>query len=412
MKTTRPIIITFLLFIIVPISLISADPYFYKATTKSGDGIYSLLRRYHLDTDACNIELFREINGLSKKQTLAANKEYQLPIKIYSYNGTSIRSSIGVDDWEKAVSIKDYNDLIFKNKVRQTRYTDSKILWVPLAFIECKYSNKNTDQIASTPSKADKAQPTKSSTSSYRQEPLFGKKHENVTVIDKKLKNKVYYLVSGHGGPDPGAQCTECPNTLCEDEYAYDVILRLARNLMQHGAIVHIIIKDKNDGIREGEHLKCDTDEVCMDNLKLPAKQQKRLVQRAAAINSLAKIHKRKGHTDQTAVMIHVDSNIKTSQRIDTYFMYGKGSKKGKKMAHNIQKTFKKKYDKYQKGRGYKGHVSQRGWYMLNYTSPPAVYIELGNIKNKEDQKRITFDSNRQLLANWIFEGLTDIPKR
>ena len=36
-----------------------------------------------------------------------------------------------------------------------------------------------------------------------------------------------------------------------EDEYAYDVALRLARNLMQEGAEVRIIIQDAKDGIRE-----------------------------------------------------------------------------------------------------------------------------------------------------------------
>ena len=39
---------------------------------------------------------------------------------------------------------------------------------------------------------------------------------------------------------------------LHEDEYAYDIILRLARELLSRGAKVHIIIQDKKDGIRDG----------------------------------------------------------------------------------------------------------------------------------------------------------------
>ena len=35
------------------------------------------------------------------------------------------------------------------------------------------------------------------------------------------------------------------------------------------------------------------------------------------------------------------------------------------------------------------------------------VYIELGNIKNKKDQKRILNYENREALANWICDGLS-----
>ena len=72
----------------------------------------------------------------------------------------------------------------------------------------------------------------------------------------------------------------------------------------------------------------------------------------------------------------------------------------------NIHNTIKSKYQKYQKGRGYKGSVSSRGLYLLNYTHPPTVFIELANIQNPADQKRILLKSNRQALANWLFEGL------
>ncbi len=34
------------------------------------------------------------------------------------------------------------------------------------------------------------------------------------------------------------------------------------------------------------------------------------------------------------------------------------------------------------------------------------VYIELGNIKNKKDQKRILNYENRDALSNWIHHGL------
>jgi|BioPla2DNA2_1021312.scaffolds.fasta_scaffold16281_4 hypothetical protein len=85
-----------------------------------------------------------------------------------------------------------------------------------------------------------------------RKEPLFGAEHETVKLIDDRLKGAVFYLVSGHGGPDPGAIGHYGEQDLYEDEYAYDITLRLARRLMEHHATVHLIVQDTTHGIRSG----------------------------------------------------------------------------------------------------------------------------------------------------------------
>ncbi|MEM7478354.1 MAG: hypothetical protein AAF483_25510, partial [Planctomycetota bacterium] len=54
------------------------------------------------------------------------------------------------------------------------------------------------------------------------------------------------------------------------------------------------------------------------------------------------------------------------------------------------------------------GHLDKRSLYILMNTLPPATLIELANIKNKSDHRRILLSENRQALANWIFEGLYD----
>ena len=80
-------------------------------------------------------------------------------------------------------------------------------------------------------------------------EPLFGKELASYKVTSSELKGACFYLVSGHGGPDPGAIGRIGKIELHEDEYAYDIVLRLARNLMTKGAKVHIIIQDAKDGM-------------------------------------------------------------------------------------------------------------------------------------------------------------------
>ncbi len=391
---------------------IDAEPYYLKVKAKKGDGILSLLRRYDLNHQTCNLEKFYALNALNKGDELLKGKEYYLPIKIFTYNGKSIRSTISIDDYKKAVRIKSYNEKIKKKNLRKTDYTKSKILWVPVHEIECYTSptpppSPSGTQAASGAKIANPVKNTTKKKSKHLYVPLFGDKYKDVPIISDRLKGKVYYLVSGHGGPDPGARCTkECSNTLCEDEYAYDVTLRLARNLMQHGATAHVIIKDKNDGIRDAAYLDCDKDEVCMDNQKIPVNQKKRLAQRANAINDLYKMYKKRGVKEQKAIMVHVDSRS-VEKRQDVFFYYYKHSSRSKNLAANCHKIFKQKYEKYRKGRGYHGFIKDRGLYMLKNTLPPAVFVELANIRNKNDQQRIIQDDNRQLLANWLYEGMT-----
>lgn len=231
---------------------------------------------------------------------------------------------------------------------------------------------------------------------------MFGPKYEKVTIADNQLSGAVYYLQSGHGGPDPGAVGKLNNHILCEDEYAYDVTLRLARNLIEHGATVYMITRDPNDGIRDESYLKPDKDEVCYPNLKIPAKQISRLHQRKEAVNNLYMKHK---GSFQRQVVIHVDSRSR-GENIDVFFYCDQRSNTGKKLASNLMETFDSKYRQHQPGRGYNGSISDRNLYVIKYSYPPAVFIELGNINHVRDQKRFIINDNRQALANWLCDGL------
>jgi N-acetylmuramoyl-L-alanine amidase len=244
-----------------------------------------------------------------------------------------------------------------------------------------------------------KASVSASETTTYD---IFGPGYKNVSRRDNQLAGAVYYLVSGHGGPDPGAIGHFGNHMLCEDEYAYDVTLRLARRLLEHGAQVYIIVRDKNDGIRDESILKPDSDELCYPDLPIPRSQLARLRQRKDVVNELYVKNKNKV---QRLVEIHIDSRSK-GQNIDVFFYYHNGSSTGKKLAVNLHQTFKEKYNYHQPSRGYRGTVSDRNLYMLKYSYPPAVFIELGNINHRRDQQRFMITDNRQAIANWLAEGL------
>lgn len=117
-------------------------------------------------------------------------------------------------------------------------------------------------------------------------EALFGKEYATYQITSNELSGACFYLVSGHGGPDPGAIGIYQGRQLHEDEYAYDIILRLARELLSRGAKVHIIIQDKKDGIRDGHVLANSKRETCMGD-PIPLNQVARLKQRCDWVNKL-----------------------------------------------------------------------------------------------------------------------------
>ena len=235
-------------------------------------------------------------------------------------------------------------------------------------------------------------------------QPLFGKALANYKVTSSELRGACFYLVSGHGGPDPGAIGRMGSRRLHEDEYAYDIMLRLARALLTKGAKVHSIIQDAKDGIRDQRFLDNSKRETCMGDA-IPFNQVARLEQRAAKINALSRKDKEKY---KRAIFIHVDSRSR-HQRADVFFYHKPRSADGKRLARTMRSTFAEKYKRHQPGRGFSGTVESRDLYVLRHTVPTSVFVELGNIQNSFDQRRIILSNNRQALANWLCEGfITD----
>ena len=261
-------------------------------------------------------------------------------------------------------------------------------------------AKNTTSEGAGTKQPSSKAKSTKIGTTIN--EPLFGKQLANVKVTSNRLAGACFYVVSGHGGPDPGAIGKVGRYELHEDEYAYDIALRLARNLMQEGAEVHIIIQDAKDGIRDDSYLSNSKRETCMGDA-IPLNQVQRLQQRCDKINALYR-KDRKNHSYCRAIFIHIDSRSKGKQT-NVFFYYSNKKGDSKRLANNMKDTFESKYDKHQPNRGFSGTVSGRNLYVLSHTTPASVFVELGNIQNTFDQRRLVINSNRQALAKWLMEG-------
>ena len=375
------------------------EPYFHTVEAKPGDAIFIILNRFDLDEPQCNIDKFLELNRMKLTDPLLAGKEYKLPVMIYTYNGKSIRTTLGISDLEKAKRIANYNRVVLNRTLRKTDYESSKILWVPYHELNCTDAITNAEGSKTT-------EVIKSTTTAGEHVALFGPEYGKLTPKSDKLKGKVYYISAGHGGPDPGAIAKMGSRNICEDEYAYDVSLRLAKNLMENGAKVHVVVQDGNDGIRNDDLLECDQDEKTMGIETMPINQLARLKQRTDAINKLYTRYAKNGIKEQYMVCIHVDSRS-SHHRQDVFFYYYENSKSGKKLATTVQNVFAEKYARYRPGGEYEGTVSCRNLYELRVPLPTTLYVELANIRNESDRKRLLPSTNRQALANWLYDGLT-----
>ena len=170
-----------------------------------------------------------------------------------------------------------------------------------------------------------------------------------------------------------------------------------------------MIVQDKDDGIRDDPILPMDKDEVHFPDHEIPVNQRIRLKQRVTQINDLYVKHKGQY---QRMLAIHIDSRSR-GENIDVFFYHHAHSENGKKLASHIHYTFTWKYKKHQPNRSYHGSVKSRsGLYVIKYSYPPTVFIELGNIKNEKDQKRFVLPDNRQALANWICHGILEDRER
>jgi len=446
-------------FLVITIIYLANSPLlafnYVNVTIKNGEGMYQIFRKYNIPANSCNINQFKQINKISNLNLLLVGKSYQLPIALVPFNGKSVTTSVKGVNKEVVTRIINYNKFAYSNRLRKVPYVQSKFVWVlhhemgcskpssgsnskPAAvLVKTKITSKETagksnypssgnSSIKETNTKPDRTSAIKtesgievpeanfsagntSATAGLRTRtvPIFGSDFKEIRIQDEVLKNKVYYLVSGHGGPDPGTMYRGQNMTLCEDEYAYDVTLRLARKLMEHSATVYMIVQDPNDGIRNEMYLPIDKDEKCITGYPLVLNQRLRLTQTTDAVNDLYRIHRKKGAADQEqlAVHIHVDSQHKDLRK-DVYFYYQEENKTSEAIAKRIQKTLDNKY-KDLAGRSYNGTVSTRNLFVMRNTIPSTIFMELGNIQNTLDHKRLLISSNRQALAEWLFDGLT-----
>jgi N-acetylmuramoyl-L-alanine amidase len=385
---------------------------YLSVVPQQGDGILSLLRRYDLEKYRCNLDKFCSLNKVTLKDNLVKGKKYFLPIELRVYDGQKIRSSLGIKDYDQALGIQVYNEIMLKKGLKAKSFKLDKVIWVPHHALHCPTAEPkpalSTSQAGKPPiSENERVDPDfqTASNPAKRKFPIFGEAYAYTPLLSNNLKGRVYYIDAGHGGIDPGAIGRYGGHDLCEDEYAYDVSLRLCRKLIEHGATTYMITRDPNDGIRGGTILKCDKDEEVWGGQPIKTGHVPRLYQRSNIINQLYEQNRKAGITQQLAISIHIDSRGR-GQQVDLFLYYQRSNAQSQRLAQTLHNSIRSKYQIYRKNGKYSGTVSTRDLHMLRECKPTAIFMELGNIRHPLDQQRIVLESNREALAKWLYEGL------
>lgn len=364
-------------------SLVAQD----TAYPKAGDGIHSFLRRYDRVGDSY-VKAFRELNTgkFTAKGGLIMGRKYIIP---------------PFHPEDKRIAATEEGLMILPEEMQAVPAEEVQ----PDSIQEEQPLSPEEIQ----PIPAEKAQSLPLEAISRGTDPsIFGKKLSDMQPQSDRLRNTCFYIISGHGGPDPGAIARVGNRVLHEDEYAYDIALRLARNLMMEGATVYVIIQDPKDGIRDEMYLNNSSNETCMGKA-IPRNQLERLKQRVDKVNEFYQRDKNK-YDYIRAIDLHVDSRSK-GKRIDVFF-YHSNDNQSKKLATTMRDYFRMKYDTHQPGRGFGGFVEQRNLYVLRNLQPPSILVETGNIQNDFDRRRILQSDNRQALANWMAQAFYEDYKK
>ncbi len=376
------LIITLLLFTVIANA---QDSGYRKVVAQQGDGIFKILR----ENDFSPADYFHEFveinrNKIMENNQLIVGETYFLPLteteKQTAYKIDSLaRTLFSPTTEELQIAFSDSTVILQEEEIE---ITDSIIIddIIEIADITSVHEVKELSDFA------------------IKHGLLYAD-----TVYDNSLEGAFIYIISGHGGPDPGAIAKVDGITISEDEYAYDISLRIARRVEEHGGKAIMIIQDPTHGIRDDRILPLDKSEICYPDLEIPLNHIERLRQRVDAVN---KIYAANRHIEYHRVIeIHLDSRS-TGTGVDVFFYHYPQSNTGLSFAEKLRETFDNKYSIHQPNRGYSGSVSGRNLYVIRRTHPPAVLIELGNIQNPRDQRRFLNHNNRQALANWITDGI------
>jgi len=229
----------------------------------------------------------------------------------------------------------------------------------------------------------------------------------------KKKERKPLYGVAliidpGHGGKDPGASRIFNGTPVVENEYVYDVALRVQRIAKAEDGLAFLTLRSDEE-IRSDAPNKVlvdDTNEKFALNKKIARAGASGLRSRQVFGNSV--VDKYEAH-QVVWISIHFDVVGARKDIEGARIVYAKASPRSLALAQRLQKSFGPRMRSV-------GPIAESGspkyglrnLYILNgkNKAPAKILVELGNFNNDKDLWRIRDPEVREAYARAIVEGL------
>ena len=206
-------------------------------------------------------------------------------------------------------------------------------------------------------------------------------KDKNSSYIDTvslPVSGKVVVVDAGHGVPDEGA---EVGDGTTEAQTNLKIALKLQNLLEQSGCIVILTRSDEN-GIYD------------LDSKTL--KQKK-----VSDIRNRVKI----GNESSADIFVSIHLNkIPEQQYSGWQTFYNKNSKKGQKLAKQIQANLNEAIQKENK----RVAAKIENIYIINNVEIPTTIVECGFLSNPQEKEQLLTDNYQNRLAWGIYNGIID----
>lgn len=233
------------------------------------------------------------------------------------------------------------------------------------------------------------------------------------------LKGWRIVIDPGHGGRDPGAIVSNKDGVnravhVVEDEYVYDIALRLYKKLKLEGADVELTVISPNHHIRENLRATItfvnEQNEVYNDE-QYNRKNTSSVRPASANINQRRRIANRffkgakKGRT--LFISVHADNSPKRPKGplVIYYNRKGKIDTRSRTFAQVMQKTL-----------DHPGMPAQIGGRSLavirNNNAHAEILVEIRNVHDKGEAWALRFHSRREKDADRIFQGVLNYVKK
>jgi len=240
----------------------------------------------------------------------------------------------------------------------------------------------------------------------------FEKAASSLPPLGGSLKGYTVVLDPGHGGLDPGAIVASSDgngNTVyvVEDEYAYDISLRVYRDLIRHGAEVHLTVISPNQTIRTTR------------DASITFVNEKNEVYNSSSLNSeesgsvwpvgsawglderkkiAARFLKGKSRSHTIYVSIHADNNPGDGKGTGILYHPNEEGKSSEELARHLMSCM-----------GAGSHVRSQELRVLDGNpAGAAVLIEVRNLAYKSNAWAIRNEELRQDDADRIVKGIVN----